>query len=844
MLPYNQIRLYLFSPQDVNSLENFDNWLALLLTHEYTHTLHLDKARGASSGLRKVFGRGAGFLPLFLYPNSFQPTFMLEGLAILKESADGQSGRLNSNYYKMLIADEARYGSMDLGYASHSGSYSYLYGAFFYQFLLEQYNAEKVQQLIEAYSGKIIPYRISATSKQVFGVRMPLLWQQYQQWLVSKFGDTPELTQGELVDASADNLAFYTGLQQPPVARGALVWRQVHDGHAQPYLAAYDNNRNELKRISTERIGIFDVNALEHVVITQQRYRADNRLYSDLYLYTNNAWRQLTYKGRYTETRWWGNDKLIAKRQHNGRGELVVLDTDGRLLQTLWQAAPDQVIGRFTVSVSQGLLVAAIQQQQQGYQLYQLNLADGRWLQLTQGTGIKQQPQFSADGLRLVYTSDQDGQYNIYQLDFSETVLKQQQLTKVSSGAFNPTLAADGALWFEQYQQRTRQLLRLPGSDFAEAQLLMLAPQLVSWDRSEKPALPETILLPATPYQATGSLWPTGWQPGLSVNNDATQLMLQTFGQDALGRHQYQLLAGIDSKAESLFGQFSYQYSNTYSLYLEREIEHYSLQQQIYQSIATDRFSFYRLNAVTGWDDKLNLHAGLVSEQFRELYRDHAQLADGYPGLQATIAGVALLFNNCQQFYHNNGPSRGRRLLVSAEANGLGSDFSGNVYRLNWREYFHLGQSHVLQLKLAGSYGNEHSRTVRLGGDSASEPLLATRRYALRGYADNLALSGKHAAIASLQWNIPLADLQWNYDTFPLGVNRIYAAAFAEHGRLWRRSTATVAEEQLSGVGIELTTEFTVGYRLTLPVTLGLARGLDDTYGENRAYLNINLAVF
>ncbi|MGZ5780167.1 MAG: hypothetical protein ACXWIN_04325, partial [Burkholderiaceae bacterium] len=45
-LPFNTIAVFLAPPDDGELLDNSD-WLDLLLTHEFTHTVHLDKVRSA-----------------------------------------------------------------------------------------------------------------------------------------------------------------------------------------------------------------------------------------------------------------------------------------------------------------------------------------------------------------------------------------------------------------------------------------------------------------------------------------------------------------------------------------------------------------------------------------------------------------------------------------------------------------------------------------------------------------------------------------------------------------------------------------------------------------------------
>ncbi|HZE90103.1 MAG TPA: hypothetical protein VE029_00120, partial [Rhizobacter sp.] len=56
-LPFNAIGVFLAPPDDGQLLDNSD-WMEMLLLHEFTHTVHLDKVRGVPSVLRSIFGRG------------------------------------------------------------------------------------------------------------------------------------------------------------------------------------------------------------------------------------------------------------------------------------------------------------------------------------------------------------------------------------------------------------------------------------------------------------------------------------------------------------------------------------------------------------------------------------------------------------------------------------------------------------------------------------------------------------------------------------------------------------------------------------------------------------------
>jgi len=66
-LPFNKMGIFL-APPDVGQLLDNSPWLDLLLVHEFTHAVHLDKVRSVPGVLQAIFGR----VPWFM-PNLFQP---------------------------------------------------------------------------------------------------------------------------------------------------------------------------------------------------------------------------------------------------------------------------------------------------------------------------------------------------------------------------------------------------------------------------------------------------------------------------------------------------------------------------------------------------------------------------------------------------------------------------------------------------------------------------------------------------------------------------------------------------------------------------------------------------
>ena len=159
-VPFNRSVLFMAPPSGPGGLEDFDDWMTLLITHEYTHILHLDKANQSPAALRKVFGRF-----LFLFPNLFEPLWMIEGLATYKETDNSRGiGRGQSSLFNMMMRAEVQNGIKPVSQVNlpitswPGGATRYLYGVYFMVFLSEQYGDDKIQRFVESYSTNLLPF--------------------------------------------------------------------------------------------------------------------------------------------------------------------------------------------------------------------------------------------------------------------------------------------------------------------------------------------------------------------------------------------------------------------------------------------------------------------------------------------------------------------------------------------------------------------------------------------------------------------------------------------------------------------------------------------------------------
>lgn len=179
------IVLFVTPPESWSSLNFYDDWLRLLIIHEYTHFLNMDTTEGLYEPLRYVFGDT-------LLPNSTWPPWMLEGLAVYMETNYTGAGRGRSPYYEMFLrtaVDEKIFGSKNfitLNQLSGTNPYfpfgdtRYIFG---YQLINQvgtEYGSRSLGEL-SSYSSKNIPFFINSNLQKITGKTWYEFW---DQWII------------------------------------------------------------------------------------------------------------------------------------------------------------------------------------------------------------------------------------------------------------------------------------------------------------------------------------------------------------------------------------------------------------------------------------------------------------------------------------------------------------------------------------------------------------------------------------------------------------------------------------------------------------------------------------
>lgn len=859
--PFNHSGIYLSPPDEGELLQNED-WLRLVIIHEYTHIVHMDKVAGAPAVFRAIFGRLFWF-----FPNVLQPAWLIEGLATWQESdPEHKIGRLRNSHFDALMRAEVQSGLKSLREINADGrgfplNRMYLYGAYFYDFLAERYGADAPYRMVAGYSRNLIPFRVHNAPREVTGKQMDVLWEEYLDWLRQRFGDQlrrieatgPTVGQTlqqafSLADPAraADGVTYFVrgnGYVRAQIVRRSVAGDEevLDDVAYNARLAAGPGGR--LLAVKHDVVGNYDLSG-------------------DLHVYAPEAgWTQLTHGARLRLAAFLPDGSgFVAVQQTDDGLRLVRLDRAGEVGAVLATLRPGETVSGLDVAATGA--VAWTQNRDRRWLLRGLHSPwpgeeAATWLD---DPAIKHSPRFAADG-RLYLVADYGNVPNVWALDG-----ERRQLTRVShtrTAITGLSGASAGVMVAVELAGDGERLLALPipggatqgGEAKVEARPVVQAEGSARLDGA--PAQPPVH---DTPYQAWSSLWPRAWFPSLNTADGALAVGVQVFGQDAVGWHQYTASPMFETTQGELLGAFDYVYDDRHYLSLTREmvvrltrepkkgqidIAAYSTQrkaqwvsllpyERLTRRLALGFGATHEVENLTCVEGPILWSVG--SRRFTCAEGERVKLFD------ERLAAVLLHYDSRAQQRLSEGPSQGLEATFYAEDYDVfGSPhLAGRVYRLDGRAFVPLGRS-VMGLNYREGRADEQARGFVLGGQKTAADStrleIGERDYTLRGYTSGIA-AGQRVRLGSVEWRMPLSDVDRHLMVPPIGLNRVSGNLFWEAAKAW-----DVGDDARSfrAVGFEALAEIKLGYLLGLQLRAGVAKALDGDK-DSRAYARIGRA--
>ncbi|MEH6454265.1 MAG: hypothetical protein V7782_14640, partial [Psychromonas sp.] len=364
---------------------------------------------------------------------------------------------------------------------------------------------------------------------------------------------------------------------------------------------------------------------------------------------------------------------------------------------------------------------------------------------------------------------------------------------------------------------------------------------------TDKKVEPSIEISPPSPYSSWDTFKPHSWIPALRVDEVRNLIGVNTYGGDALGRHNYDAYLMWDAHNELASYMFRYTYDNRWVVEYLRDYKYKNLTPNRgtnYQITRNQTYLVERNNMFSTWEDTLSFHSGLTLRQDDIINTPDFEFPTFIPDLSLEAieinGGLAVTFDNREYYLHVNKVGWGHYLDFTFHQNLFGGDFNGSKLQTQWRGTWDLPKRFTILTRLSSGYSTENAKEFSIGGSNFREEMNLFDRtsQSLRGY-DDVALKGHYYFTQRVEFNASIADFAYNLGLLPLGIGALDSTLFVDSGSAWSNSNEF---EQLTGVGAEITLDFKLGYNYSLPITLGYANGLDDRKGREYLYMNFGVA--
>ena len=837
-MPNNTMTLFM-QPPTSGELLVYDDWLKLLIHHEYTHILHMDKVLGFPDLLRKVFGR-----IFFTFPNALHPNWFAEGLATYQETQTEQGiGRGQSSLFEIMMRAEVETGIKPLSrintVAAHDWplNTAYLYGVYFFKFIHDVYGEDAIKALVNNYSNNIVPFMVGSNTRLVTGKTLDRLWPDFEAYLKGYFAPQLQRIQSEAESPFAVISSQHTAYGTLEKGENDSLWYSANHTQLGPHLYQYINGAEEAV-LPLNSLAEIDVNSKGQLLISQLEYCDQHRLFYDLFILSEERdLEQITTCGRYRQAKWISDTELLALRYEAARPVLDILDASGNLIKTIWQGDEQTVLSSFDVSIEAAgdyKLVASIKFLNGSWNIY--HFKNNVWQPLTDTDSLHVAPYFSEEGV--LYVGAQAGQSEVYHLPLPDSKSKVQtvssskplRLTHINTGLKYAIEKDESSLWAIRYNHDGDQVVEVSKGKYP-------AIYQKNYSRPTYQPYEERVNEEAKGYSPFQTLMPSYWFPVYLNEIDTKQVGFFTSGSDALNVHQYTLQLTAETITDQYLFNSSYIYDSRLFFGIEQSID--------YRGVSGSIDVYQKNNQwIAGYMwPKLKMerqvYPYLAITQSRDyIFDGESDVALSRKNNDNWLA-LGLTLNDFRGTHWSADVSSGYQFNFSYETTEvIGNNIDeGSVLNLDAKFYYPLNGSHTIAQRLFVGVGFDSTSLFQLGG-TISDPYIGPgiqvkqRRYPLRGYSSaSEALRGENVLLHSFEYRLPVDWIDYSYMAPPVGVGGWSLRGFLDSGSAWGDSESI--SEIYTGVGVEAILDATLGYYLGLRVRIGIAKGFGSESDSN-----------
>ncbi len=866
VIPYNMIVLRAVPPFADSTLANYDDWLRELFLHEYTHVVHITDTRYPAKALKFVVGK-------LMAPNGLTPGWVTEGIATYFETEQTTKGRGRSTFTDMLLRTDilnGRFQKIDemagTKYEWPAWQAQYLYGVGFWQFLAERYGEDKMIEFSHNYGSSLRFFMLNSQAKRSYrqertpeeeklcaedqwtdrgsyqvkktypetcgdrGRSFLQLWEEWRTELTKRYGETKTAV-------VATGLKEGDGYLTPDKGGSYSMPTFSPDGKKLAYLATSIHHRSEvrLKDLTTQKERVLlksrDLQQMSFspdgeklvlsYVTTHKRYNQ----YSDLFeidLKTGKM-KQLTRGARARDPDVNRDGKIVASVQKTGHGELAVFDPKTKEWKTIFTAT--QFDHPRWMPNGRDVVVSVHKNGQRD--LWVVDTESGEGSRVTDDDAIEDRPVVDREERVVYYVSDKSGIANVYRYD--PYTKSNKPVTNVLTGAFSPSLGADGSVLYQYYNGKGFEIRKVTRSAAEVPNVPRGSRVSIDAKDAKSPESGPVAELNAKPYSPFPKLLiPRYILPNVSLIDGAVFASATLSNFDPLYRHFW--FADVTYRSDNQFvgfdlgytynryrpsfsvgiSDFSVNYGDVFGL----GVDFFEERRRAYGGISVPFLGTHRASLQYFFEDRSEqsgLPPGTTLPTLGRYAGFYAQYA--YGKMRSTAAAIS--------------PEGGDRVTVGLEGTnsvfGASNQLEQIVISGDVRKYILMPYSrhHVIALRAAGgaAFGDQLLQGNFVLGGSLGESAFtgsSSRLFTLRGLPLST-FARDRAWVASAEYRLPLFRLQRGLGTLPFALNSAHLAFFTDVGDAFNNPSF----RPMLGVGAEIRGDFIIGYHLPIMGRLG-----------------------
>lgn len=889
--PRATIRLYAVPSSSYDSRADTGHWMWEMVLHEYAHILHMEQVYGWIRLINIPFGRK-------LMPNQNLPRWVLEGTATAIESRYTGRGRTRSNFYRMQLDAALREGTIptlaQLSATAPKYPYAnfwYLVGGFFIEYIGDVYGWDSIYEAYTQQGRRLRPWAVNFMIWKTVGKTMDAL---YEEWK-----DHAKANAWERSGAVVDH-----GVIEPQ--------RQSEDGHDTRWIAATPDGRMprwiradgkddatlvspdapDARRIRVRTSSPFTLSPDGRYAIISRAVRVrDGYMRNDLFRVDlkRNRIRRLTRGLRASEPAMSPDGRSIAYiRPNNGRFDLHLYDLKTKQDQRIAKADDWTTFGQPAWSPDGQTLYASMSEVAGGRHLYAFDAQSHARTRLTAGNSIDNSPRVSPDGRWLFYSSDRDGNYNIYARDLhapgacnavaceAPETAEDVRVTRVRTGVFSPVVVQEEgrcALWMSAYSAEGFHIASLDLQD--DCSPLRQHPSDTSNEapdtahRKNKENDPAEVL-PRPPSNGRDDLsdpkryltgiraQPWSWAPIYQRVGPHRQVGFSTQGEDPAQRFAWradlsigdpfnQLRWAVDLRFRMTTPEFYINTTRSVNRGTMRIGTHPEPYDQMVTTVSVGTgYSFSGIRASQRIDVSYNWEQRDFWDK-KPLHFDPGGMMPSLP-IMGGFSNLNLRYSLSNLRAYTRSVSEERGWSFSAglriRAPWLGAHYQSRELSFSLKKALPVTRwrRHALVFRLQGAIAQsrfDRPITYSVGGMqdqnlwNALQSQIGASTVVVRGFSA-ARVRGDQYLLGGAEYRFPLLWIDWGHSTLPLFFERIHGALFVDAATAFDRAKSH--QHTLVGVGGELRLDLTAGYYAPQSFRVGVARGLGPV-GQWQGYV-------